>query len=247
MLRLTAQAPRRFRPLSSNVRRPMQLLRSSSPLLLALAMHAPCIASLPVAGGTAPPTWCPPDGPHIESNRPTTLSEGQYPFFKPGWAVISMRVRPGAVPVTDVRVLSESGSDSLARTWLPLVRQWVGCASNERDTVYRIKFTFGIEGIPTFPTKEAFSLQAFRQPRGRPELPVGDWGVGICPIKATLVLNQPNSLNDVVEIEGTPHEAVRTWLARLVPDLEYMTPKPEGNRVEFECRVTEGRVVFSIQ
>jgi hypothetical protein len=127
------------------------------------------------------------------------------------------------------------------------VQQWVGCASNERDTNFQIKFTFGMQGVPTFPTKEAFSLHAFRDPRGAPELPAGDWGVGICPIKATLVLNQPKSLNNVIEIEGTPHQAVRAWLGRLVPDLEYMTPNPDGNRVEFDCRVKDGRVVFYIQ
>ena len=142
---------------------------------------------------------------------------------------------------------AEAGSDSLARTWLPLVRQWVGCATNERDTTYKVKFTYGIEGIPTFPTQEAFSLQAFKEPRGAPDLPAGDWGVGICPIKASLVLNQPKSPNNVTEMEGTRHEAVRAWLDRLVPDLEYMTPNPKGNRVEFDCRVKEGRVVFTVQ
>jgi len=71
--------------------------------------------------------------------------------------------------------------------------------------------------------------------------------VGICPIRAGLVLNQPKSPNKVTEIEGTRNEAVRAWLDRLVPDLEYMTPNPVGNRVEFDCRVKDGRVVFTVQ
>jgi hypothetical protein len=210
-------------------------------------MHAPSSAT-PVPGNiTAGPVWCPPNGPGLRRELPELLAEGQYPFFKPGWALISMRVRPGAVPVTEVRVVSEAGSDSLARTWLPLVRQWVGCASNERDTYYQVRFTYGVQGVPDFPTKEAFSLKAFKEPRGAPELPAGDWGIGICPIKATVILHQPKALNEVLEIEGRAREAVRDWLSRVVPDREYMVPNPLGNRVEFDCRVRDGRVYFTVQ
>lgn len=193
------------------------------------------------------PIWCPPDGPEIEQFLPTRLAEGQHPFFKPGWALISMRVRPGRVLVSDVRVLSESGSDALARTWLPLVRRWVGCTANERETEYQVRFTFGIEGIPTFPDKEAFSIRAFKEPRGAPVLPRGDWGAGVCPIRATIVLNQPTALNTVVSAESAAPVAVTEWLNGLVPDLEYMRPNPKGNRVEFDCRVIDGQVRFSQQ
>lgn len=215
-------------------------------LLLALAscLAGPSAAADPPPGIADDSGWCPPVGPDLKPHLPTHLAEGQYPSFKPGWALISMRVHPGAVPVTDVRVLSEAGGDALARAWLPLVRQWVGCATNQRETNYRVRFTFGIEGIPTFPSKEGFSLRAFRSPPGEPKLPAGDWGVGVCPIRATLLLKQPGEPNVVIEMESAAQPAVKAWLESLVPDLDYMRPSPEGNRVEFECRASDGRVTF---
>jgi hypothetical protein len=224
----------------------MKRHRTSSALLVFLASTL-SFRVLAAPAADAEPTWCPPDGPQIERFLPTRLAEGQHPFFKPGWALISMRVRPGRVPVDDVRVLSESGSDALARTWLPLVRQWTGCAANERETEYQVRFTFGIEGIPTFPDKEAFSIRAFNEPRGAPVLPRGDWGAGVCPVKATIVLNQPAARNTVVSAESATPVAVADWLGGLVPDLEYMRPNPKGNRVEFDCRVMDGQVRFTHQ
>lgn len=119
-----------------------------------------------------------------------------------------MHVKSGAQPVSDVRVLSEAGIDALARTWVPLVRQWVGCPENEREVEYQVRFTYGIQGIPSFPTKEAFSIRAFREPRGEPRLPQGDWGVGICPIRAMITLRQPAGPNVVSELEGSDRPEV---------------------------------------
>lgn len=221
-----------------------QSIRSSIFVLLTSTLALQVLAA---PATDAEPIWCPPDGPRIDQFLPTRLAEGQHPFFKPGWALISMRVRPGRVPVSDVRVLSESGSDALARTWLPLVRQWVGCAANERETEYRVRFTYGVDGILTFPDKEAFGIRAFKEPRGTPPLPRGDWGAGVCPIKATLVLNQPTGGNAVVAMESVAPATVTEWLSGLVPDLDYMRPNPKGNRFEFDCRVIDGQVRFSQQ
>ncbi len=219
-------------------------------ILSTLLVFLTSTLALPVLAAPAAdaePRWCPPEGPQLDQFLPTRLAEGQHPFFKPGWALISMRVRPGRVPVSDVRVLSESGSDALARTWLPLVRQWIGCAANERETEYQVRFTFGIEGILTFPDKEAFSIRAFKEPRGAPILPRGDWGAGVCPIAATIVLNQPTGGNTVLSAESAAPAPVTEWLRGLVPDLDYMRPNPKGNRVEFDCRVVDGEVRFSQQ
>jgi hypothetical protein len=164
--------------------------------------------------------------------------------LKSGWATIQMRVRPGAVPVSDVRVTSEAGGPALAREWLPLVRQWVGCATNERETLFQMQFTLGTLGNYQLPAKEGFGPLAFLQPRGAPTLPTGDRGVGICPIRATLQLHQPDAKNVVVELESQGGMAVSEWLERLVPDRGYMLPAADGNRIDFDCKVSNGVVSF---
>ena len=164
--------------------------------------------------------------------------------LKSGWATIQMRVRPGAVPVSDVRVTSEAGGPALAREWLPLVRQWVGCATNERETLFQMQFTLGTLGNYQLPAKEGFGPLAFLQPRGAPTLPTGDRGVGICPIRATLKLHQPDAKNVVVELESQGGMAVSEWLERLVPDRGYMLPAADGNRIDFDCKVSNGVVSF---
>ena len=190
----------------------------------------------------APPEskWCPPDGPKL-SNQ---LLAPQRFMLKPGWVTLRMHVRPGALPVSDVRVVSEAGGPTHARTWLPLVRQWIGCASNERETNFDMKFTFSYRGSEQLPEKEGFGPNAFREPRGAPRLPVGDWGIGVCPIKATLLLRQPDAPNVVEEVESQGGAPVRDWLEGLVPNRDYMTPSPKGNRIEFNCRVANGEVAF---
>jgi len=140
--------------------------------------------------------------------------------------------------------VSEAGGPGHAREWLPLVRQWIGCSSNEQETVYQVKFTFGYEGAYHLPDREAFGLYAFRRPAGEPQLPANDWGIGVCPVKATVRLLQPEQSNVVVELESQGGAKVREWLERLVPDREYMVPAPGTNRVEFGCKVENGKVVF---
>ena len=220
-------------------------VRRSMTKALYLALLLLCATSRTVAADqdvvSAPSsTWCPPDGPRI-TRQLTTDNMG---MLKPSWVTVQMRVRPGAVPVSDVRVASEAGGEALAREWLALVRQWTGCASNERDTVYRVKFTLGIRGNYQLPAKEGFAPRAFLKPRGAPALPTGDYGVGICPIRATLQLRQPESVNVVVDLESQGSAAVSNWLERLVPDREYMVPAAKGNRIEFDCKVSNGVVSF---
>lgn len=186
------------------------------------------------------PGWCAPDGPRMTRQ----LSSDNLGSLKSGWVTIQMRVRPGAVPVSDVRVISEAGGSALAREWLPLVRQWVGCAANERDTLFQMKFTLATLGNYQLPAKEGFGLLTFLQPRGVPALPSGGIGVGVCPIRATLQLRQPEAKNVVVELESRGGAVVSDWLERLVPDREYMLPSAEGNRIEFDCKVSNGIVSF---
>ncbi len=155
-----------------------------------------------------------------------------------------MHIQPGAQPVSNVRVVSEAGGPMHARNWLPLVRQWVGCASNEREADFQIKFTHGYEGAYQLPAKEGFGPYAFVEPHGTPQLPAGDWGIGVCPIKATLLLQQPDAPNAIVELESSGGTPVREWLAGLVPNREDMTPNPKGNRIEFNCRVENGSISF---
>jgi hypothetical protein len=210
-------------------------------LLVGCLVAAPGVAAeSDLTPGTGP-KWCPPDGPRL----PNRLSEGQHSLLKPGWVTLRMHVQPGAVPVRDVRVVSEAGGPMHARTLIPLVRQWIGCASNERDTIVDMKFAFWLEGSSQLPQKEGFSPLAFKEPRGAPQLPAGDWGIGVCPIRATLLLRQPEAPNVVNEIESGGGAPVRAWLESLVPDREYMTPSPTGNRVEFDCRVDGAKVTFS--
>jgi len=187
-----------------------------------------------------PLNWCPPAGPGLSKQ----LSTENVGSMKSGWVTARMRVRPGAVPVTDVRVISEAGGSGLPRTWVPLVRQWVGCAANERDTMFETKVTLGVLGNYQLPAKEGFSPNAFLQPRGAPVLPQGDMGVGVCPISATLQLRRPEAPNVVVELESKGGVPVSTWLEQIVPDREYMTPSPQSNRIEFACRVNNGAVSF---
>ena len=164
--------------------------------------------------------------------------------LKPGWVTIEMHVHPGRVAVTDVRVVSEAGGSAYAHEWLPLVRQWVGCASNQRDTLFRIKFTLGILGNYQLPGREGFGPLAFVKPRGAPTLPAGDVGVGVCPIRASLKLRQPEAKNSVIELESKGGDAVSAWLETLLPDRDYMRPSADGNRIEFDCKVTSGVVSF---
>jgi len=165
-------------------------------------------------------------------------------MLRPGWVTLRMRVRPGAVPVTDIRVAGEAGGPGHAREWVPLVRQWVGCSTNKLEMNYQVTFTFGIQGHYQLPPKEGFGLYAFKSPQGSPALPSGDSGLGVCPVSATVRLNQPQAPNVVVNLEGQGGEAVTRWLTGLVPDRDYMTPDPKGNRVEFPCRVNNGVVMF---
>ena len=211
----------------------MRSLVSFSILVSALA---PCAAAEP-----AKTAWCPPDGPKIASPLPAD----HHLMLQPGWVTIRMLVRPGAVPVTDVRVVSEAGGPGLAREWLPLVRQWIGCASNEQETFYEVQFTLGYEGAYNLPGKEAFGLYAFRRPAGEPQLPANDWGIGVCPIRATLRLLQPEQPNVVVQLESQGGAKLREWLEGLVPNRDYMVPGPKGNRIEFRCKVEQGKVVFN--
>jgi len=187
--------------------------------------------------------WCPPNGPGL----PALLPADHSLLLKPGWVTLQMHVHPGEELVTDVRVVSEAGGPSHAWEWLPLVRQWRGCAENRREVLYQVKFTFSYQGAYHLPTKEAFGLYAFKQPVGAPKLPEDDWGTGVCPIKATLLLRQPTAKNDVRLLESEGGARVRTWLEGLNPDRSYMTPSANGNRVEFDCAVTRGQVVFREQ
>jgi len=210
-----------------------------------LALVLLCVASRGFAAEqdaapAASPRWCPPDGPRLTRQ----LTSDNVGSLKSGWVTIQMRVRPGAVPVSDVRVISEAGGPALAREWLPLVRQWVGCASNERDTLLQTKFTLGTRGNYQLPAKEGFGPLAFLQPRGAPALPAGGIGAGVCPIRATLQLRQPEAKNLVVELESQGGAAVSDWLERLIPDRDYMLPSAEGNRIEFDCKVSQGLVSF---
>jgi hypothetical protein len=200
-------------------------------------------AELPVITSDQDATWCPPRGPGLPA-----LLEADHPWIlKPSWMVLQMRVRPGDVPVTDVRVLSLSGGPSLARAWLPFVRQWRGCAENGRDVIYQAKFTFSYQGNYHLPEKEAFGLWAFLKNSNPPRLGADDWATGVCPIKATLVLRQPMARNDVREIESDPRPVVRQWLEQLVPDRDYMLPSASGNRIEFDCKVNKGEFEFMEQ
>jgi len=216
----------------------MSHIRYLALLLLCVVLRS--FAADQDAASAPSPKWCPPDGPRMTRQ----LSSDNMGSLKSGWATIQMRVRPGAVPVSDVRVTSEAGGPALAREWLPLVRQWVGCAANERDTLFQMKFTLGTLGNYQLPAKEGFGPLAFLQPRGAPALPAGDIGVGVCPIRATLQLRQPEAKNVVVELESQGGVAVSDWLERLVPDREYMLPAPKGNRIEFDCKVNKGVVSF---
>jgi hypothetical protein len=184
--------------------------------------------------------WCPPTVPML--SREVSADNGL--LLRPGWVTLQMHVRPGAVPVTDVRVVSEAGGPGHARLWMPLVRQWTGCASNQRDTLFRIRLTFGLQGAYQLPDKEAFGLYAFKAPPAAPTLPPGDWGTGICPIRATLVLRQPEAPNVIAGFDGAGGEPLKDWLRALVPERDYMLPATEGNRVEFGCKVDKGQVVF---
>ena len=226
-----------------SISRAHTLFRRHLPRLALVALLAP--AGHGFAADQAPtepddPSWCPPTGPSLQKLLP--LDDPS--MLKPGWIVIQMRVKPGDVPVSDVRVASIAGGPSQATVWLPLVRQWRGCPSNTRDTVYRVKFNFGILGNYHQPEKEAFGLDAFKNPAGAPKLPAGDWGTGVCPIKATVVFSQPGQSNVVKDIEGDANPRVREWLETLAPNLDYMVVNPKGNRVEFDCKVSNGVVTF---
>jgi hypothetical protein len=166
-------------------------------------------------------------------------------MLRPGWVTLRMRVRPGAVPVSDVRVVSETGGPSHARVWLPLVRQWKGCAENMAETRFDMRLAFaGPQGNEQLPKYEGFGLYAFRSPQGAPALPKNTNGIGVCPIKAKLKLRQPDAANEVLEVESAGGAPVADWLATLTPRRDYMEPNPAGNRIEFPCRVKDGGEVF---
>jgi hypothetical protein len=200
-------------------------------------------AELPVITSDQDDTWCPPRGPGL----PALLAADHSLILKPSWLVLQMRVRPGEAPVSDIRVLSQAGGPSLARVWLPFVRQWTGCVENSRDVIYQAKFTFSYQGNHHLPEKEAFGLWAFLKNNNPPRLAADDWAIGVCPIKATLVLRQPMARNEVREIESDARPVVRQWLEQLVPDRDYMLPSPSGNRVEFDCKVSKGEFEFMEQ
>ena len=67
----------------------------------------------------------------------------------------------------------------------------------------------------------------------------------MCPIKATVVFSQPAQPNVVKEIEGDANPRVREWLETPAPNLDYMVVNPTGNRVEFDCKVSNGIVTFA--
>ena len=205
--------------------------------IAALALLCFCTSA---ALADATPHWCPPDGPQMPNEHP---ADNPY-MMKPGWVTYRMHVKPGAVPVEDVRVVSEAGGSGHALNWGPLVRQWVGCAANERDTIFEMTFTLGVRGNYQVPKREGFGLHAFQKPKASPALPADDWGVGVCPIAATIQLRQPQAPNVVVELEGKGGKPVTDWLEQLVPNLDYMTPSPKSNRVEFGCKVDKGVLSF---
>lgn len=211
--------------------------------LAATALAAAITMPTAVAADQANPSgWCPPTGPTLD--RIIREEDSQH-MLRPGWVTLRMRVRPGAVPMTDIRVVSESGGPSHARLYKRLVSQWQGCAANTRDTQYQVKFTFaGYQGHERVPEHEGFGLYAFAEPQGEPALPAGDSGLGVCPVKARLQINQPRAANVVIQLESGGGEPVRAWLESLRPDLGYMAPHPDSNRVEFPCKVTEGKVTF---
>jgi len=184
--------------------------------------------------------WCPPAGPTLSGE----VAADNGLLLRPGWVTLQMHVRPGAVPVTDVRVASEAGGPGHARLWMPLVRQWTGCAANQRDTLFRIRLTFGLKGAYQLPDQEAFGLYAFQAAPAAPTLPAGDWGTGICPIRAMLVLRQPQAPNAIVSFDGAGGEPLKDWLRALVPQRDYMLPAAEGNRIEFDCKIDNGQIVF---
>lgn len=218
-------------------------LRIASLWGLALA----CITAMAQANDDAAKAsdhWCEPSGPML----PPVLHDNSL-MLQPGWVTLRMHVRPGAVPVTDVRVVSEAGGSSHARAWLPLVRRWKGCADNKRETRFDMRLSFsGVEGAAwQLPKQEGFGLYAFTSPQGAPALPKDISGVGICPIVASLKIRQPEAPNDVIEVESAGGAPVAEWLATLKPRRDYMEPNPAGNRVEFPCRVKEGGELFFYQ
>ena len=186
------------------------------------------------------PHWCPPTGPMLDK----TLEADNSLMLRAGWVTLRMHVRPGAVPVTDIRVVSEAGGPGHARVWLPLVKQWTGCVENQRETLFDMTFNFGTQGHYQLPEHEGFGLYAFKRPQGQPALPRDGFAAGVCPIKARLKLKQPAAPNEVIEVESSGGQPVSDWLAGLVPDRDYMAPNPAGNRVEFPCKVDKGEVTF---
>jgi hypothetical protein len=199
-----------------------------------------CVAAIAADGASPDDTWCVPHGPTLDK----VLAADNMLMLRPGWVTLRMQVHPGAVPVTDVRVVSEAGGPRHAQVQLPMVRQWVGCASNAREVRYDVQFAFGVQGNVQLPEQEGFGLYAFQVPQGSPALPNGDMGVGVCPIKARLQLNRPQFPNLVLTLESAGGAAVADWLKQLTPDRSYMEPNPGGNRVEFPCRVDRGVVSF---
>src|SRR3954468_12376652 len=89
--------------------------------LIALLAHAlPGFAADEESKEPTTPGWCPPGGPGLQKLLPAAAPS----MLNPGWIVGEMRVKPGDVPVSDVRVASIAGGPSQATIWLPLVRQW---------------------------------------------------------------------------------------------------------------------------
>lgn len=202
-----------------------------------------CAHTMAQDGGEAAKVhWCPPSGPTL----PPVLQTDNGLMLRPGWVVLRMHVRPGAVPVTDVRVVSEAGGSSHARVWVPLVRKWKGCAENQRETLLDVRMGFsGVQGgAGQMPKEEGFGLYAFRTPQGAPALPKNISGAGLCPIQAKFKLRQPDAPNEVVEVESAGGAPVAEWLATLVPQRDYMEPNPAGNRVEFPCRMKDNGELF---
>ena len=153
-----------------------------------------------------------------------------------------MDVHPGAVPVTNVRVVSEAGGPGIGPHLLKRAQTWVGCATNQEER--HIEMLELNSDTAQSPANEGFGLYAFKPRYASPRLPSGSMNIGVCPVVATLQLRQPEAPNVIVNLESEGGVEVKGWLETLVPDREYMVVNPRGNRVVFECNVRNDELVF---
>jgi tetratricopeptide (TPR) repeat protein len=182
-------------------------------------------------------TWC---EPHPPATEPSAARQTH--FVQSGWARLSMDVHPGAVPVTNVRVVSEAGGAGVGPYLLKRTRTWVGCATNQEERHIEI-LELGSD-IAQSPANEGFGLYAFKPKYASPRLPGGSMNIGVCPVAATLQLRQPEAPNIIVNLESEGGTEVKAWLETLVPDREYLAVNPRGNRVVFDCYVRNDELVF---